>query len=102
MNEQIVYILRKTSLTLKDIGELSRKQFIALYNELALQEAEEEFRKYSFYNVLLSTIHNAPITKPRIQSPNDYYQLTEPRKKEPKGNSLKVLAEKKGIKLPKS
>lgn len=36
--EAIVYLLRKTSLTLKDIGALTPKQFNALLEELYYQE----------------------------------------------------------------
>jgi hypothetical protein len=102
INESIVYVLRKTSLTLNDIGELSPEQFKDLYRELLQQESEERFDRYSFYNVLLSTIHNAPISKPRIMNQNEFYQLREPHKVEKPKNTLKDLAQKKGIKLPKS
>jgi hypothetical protein len=62
-------------------------------------KAQEEHRKYSFYNVLLSTIHNAPILKPKIAKPEDFYQLEEPKVE--RKDTIDKNAEMLGIILPK-
>lgn len=77
-NEYIVYIARKMHWTKSEIYELTLPEFHALLDELYYQEAVEKYEQYSFYNVLLSEIHNAPITKPKIRKPKDYYQIELP------------------------
>ncbi len=97
INEGIVYIARKLHWSLKDIGELSPGQFVTLLNELYYQESVDKYEQYSIINTLLSEIHNAPISKPKIRRPKDYYQLEmplrhdEPRKK--KQSDAQMLAQ---------
>jgi len=77
-NETIVYVARKLHWARSEIGRMKLPQFYALVNELQYQEQAEKYERYSFYNTLLSEIHNAPITKPKIRYPQDYYQIEEP------------------------
>jgi len=100
--EQLVYIVRKTSLTLEDIGKFSPRQAIDFFKELLQQEQEDKYELYTILNTLLSVIHNAPISKPRIMKPNDFYQIKRHKRQEIQKDLLTSLCEKKGIKLPKS
>ncbi len=97
--EMTVQIANYTHWSREEIGSLHPVQFIEVYNEIMKLKKEEEHKKYSFYNVLLSTIHNAPILKPKILKPEDFYQLEET--KVDKRDTIDKNAEALGIILPK-
>lgn len=76
--EAVVYITRKLHWSRKEIGQLTPKQFGALLNELAYQEAIERYERLQMFASLLSIIHNAPISKPKIMRADDFIKLEYP------------------------
>ena len=102
--EAIVYLLRKTNLTRKEIGELSPEQFAAIIEEASYQESVEEWKRMQIVATILATIDN---TRLRARgNKNVYGELKAsdilpggmPQRKQQ--DTLKKLAAEKGIKLP--
>jgi len=63
--EQIVYLLRKTSLTLEAIGKMSPYQFSILLREVHYQESVENYYRQLDVATILAAIYN---TIPRKSS----------------------------------
>ena len=100
MNEEIVYLLRKTNLTLREIGKLSPAKFSAILKEVSYQENIDEYRRQHSVALLLAAIYN---TIPRQQGSkilkaSDFLQKMPERNA--KKDSLDKMAEDRGIKLP--
>ena len=76
--ENRVYVLRKTGITLTELLNMEWPDFYELLNELYYQESVDKYEYYSILNTILSEIHNAPICKPKILKPKDYYQVELP------------------------
>lgn len=98
--EAIVYLLRKTSLTLKDIGNLTPLQFSEIVKELYYQESVDEWQRMHAVANILAAIYN---TIPRKRGSNtmkakDFLSGSMPQRKEQ--DSLEKLAAERGIKLP--
>lgn len=103
ITEQIVYILRKTSLTLKDIGKLSPTQFNSLLKELYYQESIDEYRQVVKVAEILAAIYNTIPRKrgSRTSSAKDFIQGEPPlRDGENRLDELELMAKEKGIILP--
>lgn len=102
-NEQIVYLLRKTTLTRSEIGNLSPIQAVAILNEVYLQESQEIYREQHNLANLLAAIYN---TIPRSRGgkvfhASDFLNSSMPgRETDKKVDELQDKASKKGIKLP--
>ena len=101
--EAIVYLLRKTNLTLREIGKLSPIQFNAIANEVFYQESVDVYREQHSVASLLAAIYN---TIPRrrgskVYQARDFLKGDMPERHIKPQESLGKLAEDKGIKLPK-
>lgn len=99
-NEQIVYLLRKTSLTRTEIGKLGPAQAIVILNEVYLQEAQDHWRQQHNLATLVATIYN---TIPRGRAAKaltaaDF--IGEMPSRQPTKDRAMELAEKHGIRLP--
>ena len=97
--EQIVYLLRKTSLTRESIGKLTPSQFREILNEVYFQEAQDEWRRQHGIASLLAAIYN---TIPRKRGSkackaSDFLSGEIPTRNV---NTLEKLADEKGIRLP--
>ena len=101
--EVIVYLLRKTSLTLKDIGKLTPKQFNELLKELCYQESVEEYREQHSIASLLAAIYNTIPRKrgARALKAKDFLSSDMPERHPKQEKTVDQMAEDKGIKLPK-
>ena len=101
--EAIVYLLRRTSLTLLDIGELTPTQFNELLTELYYQEAVDEYRKQYSTASLLAAIYNTIPRKSGHKSltAKDFLAGDMPIRGGKKIKNVDELAIKKGIKIPK-
>jgi hypothetical protein len=99
INEHIVRLLRKTSLTLKDIGELSPSQFTELLNEFYFQESQDNWNYQHSVATIIAAIYNTiPRKNHHIYTSNDFISANKPSK-DIKSN-ITSLAQEKGIKLP--
>jgi len=101
-NEVIVYLLRKTSLNLSDIGRLTLRQFTDLLKEIYYQESVEEYRNQHAIASLLAAIYN---TIPRkaghvpLQA-KDFLSGDMPTRDGRQPSPVDELARKKGIIIP--
>lgn len=95
----VVYLLRKTSLTLGEIRELSARQFVELIKEVSYQESVEEYRRqYSVATILAAIASTIPQKHPRNYKAEDFLSGKPPNRNE---KTLEELAKEKGIKLPR-
>lgn len=103
LNEAVIYLLRKTSLTLKEIGGLTPNQFAQILKEIQYQEAVETYeRQYEVASILSAIYTTIPQKHPKRYKPSDFLKTEPPQRigtKKVKGikNSLKD----KGIEFPK-
>ena len=97
--EAVVYAARKLHWNREEIGALTPAQFSEIVEELRYQEAIERYELLQILATLLSVIHNAPISKPKIMKPSDFLKLNPPMRK---GEMLKkkVAESKPDIQLP--
>lgn len=97
--EAIVYLLRKTSLSLKDIGKLTPRQCNELLKELYYQESVGEWRnQYSLATILAAIYNTIPRKRgSRALGAGDFLKGSMPKRNE---ESLETIAKKKGIKIP--
>jgi len=101
MIEAIVYLARKLHWTLKEIGELTPKQFNDILSELQFQESQEWYRQDHAVATLLAAIYNTIPTKShRTYKPRDFLGGAEPQRTTIKEKSLEELAGEKGIQMP--
>jgi hypothetical protein len=99
-NEQKIYLMRKTTLTRLDIGHLTPRQFITIYNEVRFQEAQEEYREAHNIALLLAAIANTvPRKGGKSYKAEDFLSGAAPSRN-PQTKELDELAKEKGIKLP--
>lgn len=98
--EQIVYLLRKTSLTRVEIGKLTPGQFQEIIKEVYFQESVEEWRRQYAIASLLAAIYNTIPRKRGSKSckASDFLSGEMPTRNSE--NTLEKLAEEKGIRLP--
>lgn len=100
--EGIVYLLRKTNLSRKEIGELKPIQFNEILKELYYQESIDEWRKMHTVASILAAIYN---TIPRKAGrgackAGDFLSGKMPQRAGKKQDTLEELARDKGIRLP--
>jgi len=99
--EYIVYLLRKTSLNLQDIGKLTPRQFNELLKELYFQEAQEEYRKAHSVASILAAIYNTiPKKSRKVFKAEDFLGGNMPTRQKEETPSVDELAKKKGINIP--
>ena len=102
MNAEIVYLLRKTNLTLRDIGKLTPSQFNEIIKEVGYQESVDTYREQHSVASLLAAIYN---TIPRrrgskVYQASDFLSGEMPIRNPKPQDSLDKIAEDRGIKLP--
>ncbi len=99
MIDGIVYVARKLHWTLKEIGELTPKQFNEILEELQFQEAQERYRQdHNTASILAAIANTIPSKSHKSYKARDFIGKEPQREKE---RPLEELAEEKGIKLPK-
>jgi len=97
--EQIVYLLRKTSLTREAIGKLTPGQFQEIIKEVYFQESQDEWRRQHGIASLMAAIYNTIPGKrgTKVCKASDFLSSEMPTRNV---NTLEKLAEAKGIRLP--
>ena len=100
--ESIVYLLRKTSLTLLDIGELTPGQFSEMLTELYYQEAVDEYRRQHSIASIMAAIYNTIPRKrgSKILKASDFLGGDIPERNPKPQDSLDEMAKKRDIALP--
>ena len=100
--EHIVYLLRKTSLNLQDIGRLTPRQFNELLKELYYQESVDEYRKTHTTASILAAIYNTIPQKAghKPLQAKDFLSGDMPTRDGKQPSPVEELARKKGIILP--
>lgn len=100
-NETDTYLLRKTSTTRNELGELSPAQYNALLKETYYQESIDEYRRQYSIASLLAAIYNTIPRKrgSKILKASDFLKGEMPQRNEKK-DTLDELADKRGVKLP--
>jgi hypothetical protein len=102
-NESICYLLRKTTLTLEQIGKLSPIQFNSIVAEVSFQESIEQHNTQLIVANLLAAIYNTIPRKrgSKTYKANDFLKGESPQRIIKETKSIDELAEARGIKLPK-
>ena len=102
MNTEIVYLLRKTSLTLEAIGKLTPGQFNEIIKEVNFQESVDIYREQYSVASLLAAIYNTIPRKrgSKVYKANDFLKGEMPERNPKPQDSIDKLAEDRGIKLP--
>jgi hypothetical protein len=100
-NEYIVYLLRKTNLTLKEIQGLTLSKFYELYKEVVFQESQDIWREQFTVANILSAIYNTVPRKKGSKSfrASDFYSGEMPERNK-KVDELETLAKEKNVILP--
>ena len=100
--EQIVYLLRKTSLTREAIGKLTPEQFWGILKEVYFQEVVEEYQRQYGTASLLAAIYNTIPRKrgSKIYQASDFLKTPMPERNPKPQEDIDKLAEERGIKLP--
>jgi hypothetical protein len=98
--EAVVYAARKLHWNREEIGALTPAQFSEIVEELRYQEAVERYELLQIFATLLSVIHNAPISKPRIMKPKDFLKLEPPMRKS-EMLKKKIAENRPDIEMPK-
>ena len=100
--ESVVYLLRKTSLNLQDIGKLTPKQFNELLKELYYQENVDEYRKAHTTASILAAIYNTIPQKAghKPLQAKDFLSGDIPTRDGKQPSPVDELAKKRGIKIP--
>ena len=100
--ENIVYLLRKTSLNLQDIGKLTPRQFNDLLRELYFQESQENYRQQHSVASILAAIYNTIPQKAghKPLQAKDFLSGDMPTREGKQPSPVDELAKKKGIKIP--
>ncbi len=102
INESIVYLLRKTSLTRNEIGKLTTSQFNEILKETYFQESVEEYRKQHSIASLLAAIYNTIPQKSghKPLTAKDFLHGDMPTRNKQPDTNIETLSKQKGIKLP--
>jgi len=99
--ESIVYLLRKTSLTLESIGRLTPAQFNTILSETYFQESQEEWRtQHSVASIMAAIYNTIPRKKGARPIKASDFLSTEMPSRTPKEDSLQDLANKYKVSLP--
>ena len=102
MNEQIIYLLRKTSLTPGAIGKLTPSQFNTILAETYFQESIDEWRSQHAVASIMAAIYNTIPRKrgSKVYKAGDFLKGDMPERNPKPQDSLDKMAEDRGIKLP--
>ncbi len=101
-NETDAYLLRKTSVTRNELGELSPAQYNALLKEVYYQESVDTYRQqYSVASILAAIYNTIPRKRgSKVYQASDFLKGDMPERNPKPQDSLDKLAEDRGIKLP--
>lgn len=101
-NEDIVYLLRKTSLTRTEIGKLKPDQLNAIIKEVYYQESVDEYRKAHAIASILAAIYNTIPQRPghKALTAKDFLSGEPPSRGKKPDTNVEILAKEKGIILP--
>ncbi len=100
------FLLRKTSLTVEDIGKLGLKQFQDLLEEVYYQEAAAEYQTVMYLGNILAGIANTVHRKNnRTYKAEDIIKVKPPKRASEQGKAsdkeeLEALAQRFDIRLP--
>ena len=99
--EQIVYLLRKTNLSLSEIGKLTPAQFNEILKEVYFQESVESYRQqYSVANILAAIYNTIPRKRGATScKAGDFLKGGMPQRQS-QVDSIEKLAEERGLRLP--
>ena len=99
--EAVVYLLRKTNLTLRAIGKLTPAQFNEIIKEVSFQASVDSYRNQYSVASLMAAIYNTIPQKRGAKTikASDFLSGEMPTRNL-KIDTLDTLAEKQGIKLP--
>lgn len=102
LTESIVYLLRKTNLTLREIGKLTPAQFNEIIKEVVYQESVDEYRRQHSVASLMAAIYNTIPRKrgSKVFKADDFLQGRMPERNPKPQDSLDKMAQDKGVKLP--
>ena len=100
--EQQVYLMRKTSMSRRDIGKLhDPRVFYELLREVYYQESVDEWRKMHTVATILAAIYNTIPRKNRgALKAGDFLSGGIPQREAKKADSLEKLASDRDIRLP--
>ena len=100
--EAIVYLARKLHWGREEIGHLTPKQFVDIYNELAFQESVDIYREqYSVASILAAIYNTIPRKRgSKTFKAGDFLKGDMPERNLRLQESLDKIAEDRGIKLP--
>ncbi len=100
--EQVVYLLRKTSLTRTEIGKLKPDQAIEILREVYFQESVDNYRNQHSVASLMAAIYNTIPRKAGIKTlqAKDFLNGDMPVRGGRKLTDVDILAKEKGIRLP--
>ncbi len=97
----IAYLVRKTSLSLTDIGKLKPGKFWKLLEEVAYQESVVEYNTARMVATIMASIANTiPSKSGRDHKTGEFMAIDFPKRAEAPGKNLESLAAKAGIKMP--
>jgi hypothetical protein len=98
--EQVVYLLRKTSLTRSEIGKLTPAQFNEILSEVYYQESQDIYREqYSVASIMAAIYNTIPRRQgSKVYKASDFIKGESPTRTPPK--DYEVLAKERGITLP--
>lgn len=99
--EAVVYLARKFHWTRGEIGKLTPRQFVDIYNELAFQESVDIYREQYSVASLLAAIYNTIPRKrgSKVFKASDFLKGEMPQRNQ-KREPLDEMANKRGIQLP--
>ena len=100
--EAIVYLLRKTNLTRSEIGKLTPNQFNEIIKEVLYQESVDEYRRQHSVASILAAIYNTIPRKrgSKVFKSEDFLSGGIPERNPKPEDSLEIIANQRGIKLP--
>jgi hypothetical protein len=100
--EQVVYLLRKTSLTRTEIGKLTPAQFNEIIKETYFQESVDNYRNQHSVASLMAAIYNTIPQKrgSKTFKASDFLKSEMPERNPKADDSIDKLAKDRGIKLP--
>jgi len=100
--EAVIFIARKLHWSREEIGHLSPRQFIDVYNELAYQESVDNYlEQYSVASILAAIYNTIPQKRgSKTFKASDFLKGDIPERNPKPQDSIDKMAEDKGIKLP--
>lgn len=100
----VVYLLRKTSLSLTEIKLMRLPQLLELFDEVKFQEASDDYVSATYVaNIMASIANTIPTKSGRGHKASEFLQSEPPTREDKTGTTkqaIEGMAEKVGITLP--